>query len=264
MPTSLRSLFRGLLVGACLAALAGVASAEVTRVDVRSRADLLGGRPFGDVGAYEVLSGTIYFAVDPNNAHNRIIVDVDKAPRNAQGKVEFSSDLFMLRPKDSARGNGVLLFDVVNRGNKGLMGVFSRAARGTEFKTEAEVGDGYLLKQGYTLVFVGWQFDIAPGKGQVGFSAPVATENGAPIKGWVRMPFLSDKSALSIQYGAGYNTSSYLPVSGLSADSARGHVRSRAAHSAKRMAVRARRERRRRSGPTVRRPEGRVQARADL
>lgn len=191
---------------------AASASAEVTRVEIKAKSDLMGGRAFGAAGSYEVLTGTITFGVDPANPHNRVIVDLDKAPRNAQGRVEFSSDLVIVKPKDAAKGNGVLFFDVVNRGNKSLLSVFSHATRATEFKTDAEVGDGYLLREGYTLVFVGWQFDIAMGKGLVGFSAPIATDNGAPIKGWVRMPFITDKPAASFAYGGGYNTATYLPV----------------------------------------------------
>ena len=191
---------------------AATAHGEVTRVDIRSTADALGGRAFGDTGAYEILSGTIYFAVDAANPHNQVIVDLDKAPRNPQGRVEFSSDIVVLRPKDRSKGNGVLFFDVVNRGNKSLLQVFSRASRGTDFSSEKEFGDAWLLKQGYTLVFVGWQFDIAPGKALVGFSAPIATENGAPIKGWVRMPFISDKAVASFKYSSGYNTVTYLPL----------------------------------------------------
>jgi len=201
----------------CLATLvalltAGAAHAEVTRVQIRSRVDALGGRAFGNVGPYEVLAGTIEFAVDPANPHNQVIVDVDKAPRDGQGRIAFSSDIWILKPKDATKGNGVLLFDVVNRGNKSLMSVFSRGKRATDFTTEAEFGDAYLLKQGYTLVFVGWQFDIAAGKTLVGFTAPIATDNGRPIKGWVRMPFISDEAAPSVQYGAEYDTATYLPV----------------------------------------------------
>jgi hypothetical protein len=205
------NLIRSVVLGLCVL-VAVPAFAEVTRVDIQRRTDALGGRAFGDAGPYEILTGTINFAVDPANEHNRVIVDVDKAPRNAQGRVEFSSDLVVLKPKDPARANGVLFFDVVNRGNKGLLQVFSRATRGTDFTNESEFGDAWLLKQGYTLVFVGWQFDIAPGKGLVGFSAPIATENGTPIKGWVRMPFLMDKPAASYQYGSGYNTATYRPL----------------------------------------------------
>lgn len=212
MPNSLRRATRIVGLAFCVVLAATAAAAEVTRVEITSRADVLGGRAFGDAGPYETLSGTIHFAVDPANPHNRVVVDLDKAPRNAQGKVEFSSDIFIIRPKDTAKGNGVLLFDVVNRGNKSLLSVFSRGSRATTFTTEAEFGDAYLLKQGYTLVMVGWQFDITPGKGLVGFSAPIATENGAPIKGWVRVPFIPDTAVASFQYAGGYNTATYLPV----------------------------------------------------
>lgn len=205
-------LFRPVLLMLGLAATTATARAEVTRVEIRTTTDVLGGRTFGSVGAYETLKGTIHFAVDPANPHNRVIADLDKAPRNAQGRVEFSSDLFVIRPKDPSKGNGVLLFDIVNRGNKSLLSVFSRGTRATDFTTESEFGDAYLLKQGYTLVFVGWQFDIAAGKTLVGFTAPIATENGAPIKGWVRMPFIPDAPIASFAYGGGYNTATYLPV----------------------------------------------------
>ncbi len=204
--------FRVVLILMFLVFAAGRAQAEMTRVEIRSTTDALGGRSFGSVGAYELLKGTIFFAVDPANASNRVIADLDKAPTNAQGRVEFSSDLFIIRPKDRSKGNGVLFFDVVNRGNKSLLSVFSRGTRATDFTTESEFGDAWLLTQGYTLVFVGWQFDIAAGKTLVGFTAPTATERGAPIKGWVRMPFIPDAPAASFAYGGGYNTATYLPV----------------------------------------------------
>jgi hypothetical protein len=187
--------------------------AEVTRVDILRREDVLAGRSFGNAGAYEKLVGKVYFAVDPNNPHNKIIVDLDKAPRNAQGKVEFSSDLYIIKPKDPSRGNGVVFFDIVNRGNKALLGVFSRAARAPDPTTEAEFGDAYLLQQGYTLVAVGWQFDVPQERGLVGFDAPIATDNGKPITGWVRMWFISNTPVPSFDYAsASYNTRAYPPL----------------------------------------------------
>src|SRR5690349_3844747 len=95
----------GLLLAAfTLTFAARAVRAEVTRVEISSRQDVLGGKSFGSVGAYEKLSGKVYFAVDPKNSHNKIIVDLDKAPKNAQGRVEFSADLFILRPKDASKG----------------------------------------------------------------------------------------------------------------------------------------------------------------
>src|ERR1700694_1657207 len=128
----------GVLLGSSVLALAPAAiRAEVTRVEITSHQDVLNGKAFGTVGAYEKLSGKVYFAVDPNNPHNKIIADLDKAPRNAQGKVEFSADLFIIRPKDPSKGNGVMFFDIPNRGGKGLLSTFNRA-KGSADPTTAE------------------------------------------------------------------------------------------------------------------------------
>ena len=116
------------------------AAADVTGVVITSCVEILGGRSFGEVGAYEKCVGKIHFALDPAGARNRVIVDLDKAPVNADGLVEFSSDIWVLRPKDPSRGNGVLFFDVINRGNKLLLGRFNFAAGAVDPTTEAEFG----------------------------------------------------------------------------------------------------------------------------
>lgn len=185
--------------------------AEVTRVDIQRREDVLGGKAFGDVGAYEKIVGKVHFAVDPKVPRNRVIADLDLAPKNAQGKVEFSSDFYIIKPKDSTKGNGVALFDMVNRGNKALLRVFNRATASPDPTTEAEFGDGYLMRQGYTLAMVGWQFDV--GEDRVGFDAPIATDRGQPLTGWVRMWFLSNQAVPAFEYaGTSYNTKAYPPL----------------------------------------------------
>ena len=186
--------------------------AEVARVEISSRQDVLGGKAFGAAGPYEKLTGKVYFAVSPDNPHNRIIADLDKAPRNGQGKVEFSSDLFILKPKDPARANGVLLFDVVNRGNKALLPVFDHAKGSADPETEADFGDGLLLRQGFTLVAVGWQFDVPKDKAHIGMDVPVATDHGRPITGWVSPWFIPDKRIDSFEYASGFFTHAYPPV----------------------------------------------------
>src|SRR5438094_10489783 len=96
--------------------LASATDAHVTRVEIVSREDVQGGRAFGLAGAYERIVGRVYFAVSPENAHNRQIVDLDKAPRNAQGEAEFAAGLYLHTRKDRNKGNGAVLLEVSYRG----------------------------------------------------------------------------------------------------------------------------------------------------
>ena len=162
------------------------AAAEVVRIDVKSRADVAGGKAFGATGPYEKIAGRIYFEVDPSLAPNKIITDIDKAPKNARGRVEFSSDFFLLKPKQVERGNGTVLYEVSNRGGKGMLAFYNQAAGSLDPTTDAQMGDGFLMTQGFTLLWVGWQFDPPQREGLVRVFAPIATDNGKPITGIVR------------------------------------------------------------------------------
>ena len=208
-----RAILEITLVVLCVA-VAPPTRAGVTRVEITSKQDVLAGKSFGSVGAYEKLAGKVYFAIDPNNPHNKIIVDLDKAPRNAQGKVEFSADVFILRPKDSSHGNGVLLFDIPNRGGKGALSTFNRAKGSADPTTEEEFGDGLLMREGYTVVSIGWEFDVPKKPGLVLLTAPVATDNGKPITGWLTTGpwFIPDKKADSYNYTSADFTPSYPPL----------------------------------------------------
>lgn len=176
-------MFRRLLLIGLIAAFVLPCRAEVVRIEVSSRADLLSGK-------YEKLSGKIYFAIDARNSANQVITDIDKAPKNASGKVEFSSDFYMIKPKDMARANGTLLYEVSNRGNKGMIGHFNRTTSVLDPKTEADLGDAFLMNQGFTLLWVGWQFDVANREGLLHAYVPKAREaDGRPIQGLVRADF---------------------------------------------------------------------------
>src|SRR5215475_4424415 len=121
----------GLIAAAVTCASYG-AQAEVTRIEIASRTDVLGGKPFGASGAYEKIVGKVFFSVDPAHPRNKAIVDLDRAPRDAAGRVTFSAHLYVLSPKDAAPGNGVALFDVLNRGRKNM---FARHGIGGEAST---------------------------------------------------------------------------------------------------------------------------------
>ena len=194
-------------VAACaLLLLPALGSAEVSRVEIVSRGDLLGGRSFGPAGSYERIIGRVYLSIDPASKVNRVITDLDKAPRNPSGRVELSADLAILRPRDAARGNGVALLDVVNRGDKTILSSFSGARSAGDFSDEAEFGDGFLLRQGYTLVWVGWEFDVPPGSGKMRIEVPAA----AGITGIARSDFIPNEPASSFTVG---DLVGYVPAS---------------------------------------------------
>ncbi len=179
-----------------VALVASPVAADVVRIEVQSRTDLLGGQPFGSAGPYEKLAGKIFFAVDPKIDANRIVTDLDKGPRNAAGKVEFSSDFFLIKPKHIERGNGAVLYEVSNRGGKGMLGFFNHATGSLDPTSAAEFGDGFLLRQGFTLLWVGWQFDPPHRPGLVRLYPPTASDNGRPIRGRVRSDFVLAARAL--------------------------------------------------------------------
>ncbi len=163
-----------------------LAHGEVTKVTIASRAVVANGQPFGSVGPYEKLTGTIEFALDPANPRNKPIVDLDAAPRGSDGRVHFTADLYVLQPVDTARGNGTLLFEIANRGRKGILGRFNRAGGSQDPTAPNDFGDGFLMKDGYTIVWVGWQFDVeSPG---LRVAAPAAN-----VTGRVRFSFIPDE-----------------------------------------------------------------------
>ena len=166
------------------------ALSEVTRIEVMHREDVLSGREFGLAGAYEKLSGTAYFAVDPANPANQIITDIDKAPRNAESRVEWWADFYLLKPKDARRGNGTVFFDMGNRGEKRILHYFNFGDQVMDFQSEADFGDGFLLNEGFTLLWLGWQWDVATCDELMRVYVPIARNDGEPLRGLVRADFV--------------------------------------------------------------------------
>jgi len=163
-------------LAACLLAVSS--SAEVVRVEIISQQDI---PEYG----YVQMIGKAYFAVDPKDPKNAVVADIDKAPRNADGKVEFTADLLTMWPK-VGDGNNVALVDVVNRGS-------TTAFRLNRTAGQNLVGDGFLLKQGFMIICIGWEFDVASRNGAIRIQVPVATNNGVPITGLVKTAFTPDR-----------------------------------------------------------------------
>ena len=171
-----------LLMGcAVVVALPQVTEAKVVRFVVEQRAPFAEGATFGETGAYERLTGTAYCEVEPNDPLNAVIVDLDLAPRNARGHVEFSTPFFILKPVDMSRGNKKIFYTANNRGNDALLNA----------KTKADVGLNDLpLRMGYTLVDAGWQGDIVPNAAKLVANLPIATQpDGSAIVGRMRVEY---------------------------------------------------------------------------
>src|SRR5262245_47143184 len=187
------------------------AEAHVVRLRVERREVVLNGRAFGAAGPYEKLIGKVDFGVDPNLPRNELIVDLKLAPRNASGDVEASADFYMLKPVDPARGNGRLFYEVGNRGGKSMLSTFQKAAGSPDPTTDAEFGDGALMRQGFTLLWMGWQWDVPERAGVMRMTMPIATENGRRITGLVRGNFILNERAATAPV-ADRNHQAYPPV----------------------------------------------------
>jgi Alpha/beta hydrolase domain len=157
--------------------------------ELTSRHALADGRAFGAVGPYEHLDGTAHFAVDPTHPFNKGITDLHLAPRDDNGLVHFAADVCILTPVDAQRGNHRLLFDVPNRGNRLALWMFNHAPRPAVPSAPLDPGNGFLMRQGYTIVWCGWQHDVPAVDGLMRIRVPEARSADGPISGKILVKF---------------------------------------------------------------------------
>jgi hypothetical protein len=112
-------------IPALLALAPGASQARIVRIEITQTIPAFGGRNFGEIGGYERVIGKAYGEVDPQSPSNSMIQDIALAPKNAKGMVEYSTDIDILRPADRTKSNGVLFFNIINRGNKGGLTLFN-------------------------------------------------------------------------------------------------------------------------------------------
>jgi hypothetical protein len=162
-----------------------ISEARLVRLSVETREAFVGGISWGNTGPYERLLGTAHMEVNPRDALNRSIVDLDNAPRNQRGLVEFSTRFFILKPVNMGLGNHKIYYTVNNRGNDGLVSA----------QTVAQVGANELyLRLGYTIVDAGWEGDVVQTAINLAAHLPVATQpDGSPIVGLMRVEY-SDRN----------------------------------------------------------------------
>ena len=156
------------------------------RLEIQRVENVFEDMSFGSAGTYEKIVGRAYGEVDPRNPLNRDIVNLDKAPTNTKGRVEYAVDFCVLKPTDLGKSNRRILYDAPNRGDKLSLIDINDAQKGPTSNdpvSAADAGNGFLMRQGYVLVFSAWQGDAQPGEGHMLAAFPVATNSGAPIVG---------------------------------------------------------------------------------
>lgn len=170
--------------------LAAAAEASVTRIEITRREPFAGGQAFGAVGAYEKIVGRFHGELDPAQPLNAPIVDLDRAPKNARGRVEYAADFYILKPVDLAKGNGALFYDVNNRGNKNLLYQFNSARRVNDPTTPEDAGNGFLMREGFTAVWSGWIPGLPATNHNLTIQVPVARNPNGPLEQTVWDEFL--------------------------------------------------------------------------
>jgi hypothetical protein len=186
-----------LLAGiSCFAALAaGTAEARITKIEItRVESPTFEGKNFGAAGQYEKLAGRAYGEVDPKDPRNAVIVDIQNAPKNARGMVEYNTDIVILKPINNANGNHRLWFEVNNRGNTPAYSLMNEADPDfSETTKAADAGNGFLMRQGYAILETGWDASAPTVAGSFTIRLPVAKNpDGSPIVGPSMEEFVVD------------------------------------------------------------------------
>ena len=186
---------------AALAFMMAEADARITHIEITKTEPAFGGQSFGDTGAYERLAGRATGELDPADPANSGIQDINLAPRNARGMVEYVTNIELLKPADMARGNRILFFEVNNRGNKLAPGSFNVGVAGgvADRNALSSAGDGWLMRAGYTMVWFGWEMDARPGLNRIGMPPIIAhNHDGSPVTGLVRSEIITPVQATSV------------------------------------------------------------------
>ena len=204
------------LVGAVVYAsilMTPAAQARVLGIDVERRVTVLTPDAFtttgGDPIGYELIEGRVHFGFDPGNAANARVMDLAFAPRGEQGLVRASGDFSVLQPVDPAQRRGTAIIDVPNRGRRLILGGMNRARK--PFGAPAlldpgqptDWGDGFLMQQGLTIAWVGWQADAPRFPDAMRLNVPRAQdEHGAPIRGLARSDWVVDEASARLDLAA--------------------------------------------------------------
>jgi len=202
------------LSAACLWGTSAPVQARIDRFEILKTEPAFQGRSFDGTGEFERIIARAHGSLDPSDRANSMIQDIDLAPRNAQGRVEYVTDVEIVRPRDAARSNGVLLFNITNRGNKGALALFNADIAPNIARVNAlqDAGDGFLQRTGTTMIWFGWQGDVQSGNGRMLLNLPVARHpDGSVITGVVRSELIARQPTPTLHLASGWFSATAMP-----------------------------------------------------
>src|SRR3984957_11114507 len=178
-----------------------------TAATAPSQNPTFGGTSFGNVGPYQKIRGTASGKLDPKNPHNAAITDIALAPVDANGLVDYNMDFYILTPVNQALGNHKVFFELPNRGSK-VFGMFNGSGGGNDPTTAADAGTAFLMNQGYTLVWGGWEPTVSRANNSMGITVPVAVNaDGSTVTGPV-YEYIEFDNATTMSDTVAYTTNS--------------------------------------------------------
>ena len=186
-----------------LALLNAPLKARVIGLEGFEKTSVMAGHSFGPAGSYEYLTGVMIFGIEPNLSSNKMVCDLDLAPVDRRGLVISKSKFIVLQPKDPDKRNGIALIEVSNRGGKALLRYYNGALTGqVRPNVPSDYGDEHLLKQGYTLVWFGWEWDVPPQDNFLRLEVPILkNKDGSPLTGPVRTDWVIEQSVSTLSLG---------------------------------------------------------------
>ncbi|MEP7322191.1 MAG: alpha/beta hydrolase domain-containing protein [Saprospiraceae bacterium] len=195
--------FRGYLLICLFFYIIGPLHSKVIGIENLLRMPVMGNYQFGAAGSYEFISGTLIFGLDPSNQYNSVICDLDLAPVNQNGLIVAKTKFIVLQPTDPSKRNGLAFIEVSNRGGKALLRYYNNATTGqVRPNVPADYGNEYLMKQGYTLVWLGWEWDIPNQYNLLRLEVPVLkNKDSTPVTGMVRSDWVVDQSTTFLSVG---------------------------------------------------------------
>ncbi len=181
---------------------------------IDQRRPLADGMAFGAAGPYEILHGRVTVEVAPGSVPAGSVGDLALAPLDASGLIACVSDFALLKPVDPAKGNRRILFDYSNRGAKRALQFFNDAPFANKPISAQHAGNGFLMRRGYAVLWLGWQGDLMPGDGRLVLDLPIARQGDKPVQGRVRTEFIVDDPGMTTMPLSGrVSTHSYPAVS---------------------------------------------------